>query len=77
MPLTTKTGKYINTLLKKILNRKDKNELETAIANYWFDSVRGIIFWGYTSDNIKTGIIFLFEDETQMKKLSSKNTFYS
>ena len=68
MPLTTKTGKDINTLLKKIQNRKDKNELETAIANYWFDFVRVIMFWGYASNNIKTGIIFLFEDETQMKK---------
>ena len=68
MPLTTKTGKDINTLLKKIQNQKYKNELEAAIANYWFDFVRGIMFWGCTSNNIKTGIIFLFEDETQMKK---------
>ena len=26
------------------------------------------MFWGYTSNNIKTVIIFLFENETQMKK---------
>ena len=26
------------------------------------------MFWGYASNNIKTGILFLFEDETQMKK---------
>ena len=39
--------------VKKIQNRKDKNELETAIANYWFDSVREIIFLAYTSNTSK------------------------